>query len=136
MSAAASARFGKLGVAGVGLACAIFATSFWPRAIFAGEVISIEVKMADARIDPRTKQSIIFVKLTEASKRALAEVTQRNVGRDTEFRVDGHVLMKPVIREPLLAGVFEISGNYSLVEAKGIAQRLSSGGRIEVEVFN
>ena len=63
-------------------------------------------------------------------------MTQKNVGRTTEFRVDGRVLMKPVIREPLLAGVFEISGHYSLNEAKDIAQRLSSGGKIEVELVS
>jgi preprotein translocase subunit SecD len=136
VSASASGRAGKFGFAGLGFTCAIFAASLWPHPLVAGEVLLIEVKVADARIDPRTKQSIIFVKLTEDSKRLIAEMTQKNVGKPTEFRVDGRVLMKPVIREPLLAGVFEISGSYSLNEAKDIAQRLSSGAKIEVEVVS
>jgi preprotein translocase subunit SecD len=44
--------------------------------------------------------------------------------------------MKPVIREPLLAGVFEITGGFNLNEAKDIAQRLSSGTKIEVELVS
>jgi preprotein translocase subunit SecD len=134
VSAPASGRSRQLGFAGFGLWCAIFAVSVWANVAAAGEKLSIEVKVADARIDPQTKQSIIFVKLTEESKRLIAEMTQKNVGKATEFRVDGRVLMKPVIREPLLAGVFEISGNFSLNDAKDIAKRMSSGTKIEVEV--
>ncbi len=99
-------------------------------------MLLIEVKVADARIDPRTGQSIIFIKVTEESKRLMAEMTQKNIGRATELRVDGRALMKPVIREPLLAGVFEITGGFNLNEAKDIAQRLSSGTKIEVELVS
>ena len=136
MSPTSPGRLRKLGAAGFGLWCVIFATSLWSNRISAGEVLSIEVKMAETRVDKQTKQAIIFVKLTEESKRLMAEMTQKNVGRSTEFRVDGRVVMKPVIREPLLAGVFEISGRFDLAEAKDIAQRLSSGSKIEIELVS
>ena len=136
MSAAALGRLGKLGFAGFGLGCAIFAAGFWSNVAVGGEVLVIEVKMAETRVDKQTKQAIIFVKLTEESKRLMAEMTQNNIGRTTEFRVDGRVVMKPVIREPLLAGVFEISGRFDMKEAKDIAQRLSSGGKIEVALVS
>ena len=136
MSAAASGRLGKLGFAGFGLWCAIFAASFWSRSISAGEVLQIEVKVANTRADLHTKQAIIFVKVSEESKRLIAEMTQKNIGRTAEFRVDGRVVMKPVIREPLLAGVFEISGRFDMTEAKDIAKRLSSGSKIEVELIS
>jgi preprotein translocase subunit SecD len=133
VSAAASGRLGKLGFA---LWCAIFAASLWPRGISAGEVLSIEVKMAETRTDLQTKQAIIFVKVSEESKRLIAEMTQKNISRTAEFRVDGRVVMKPVIREPLLGGVFEISGRFDMTEAKDIAKRLSSGTKIEVELVS
>ena len=136
MSAAAPGRLRKFGFTGFGLLCAVISASLFTNSAVAGEVLLIEVKMADARIDPQTKQSIIFVKLTEESKRLVAEMTQKNVGKATEFRLDGRVLMKPIIREPLQAGVFEILGNYSLNEAKDIAYRLSSGGKIEIVVMS
>jgi preprotein translocase subunit SecD len=136
VSAAASGRLGKLGLAGFGLWCAIFAASFWPHNISAGEVLSIEVKVAETRSDLKTQQAIIFVKVSEESKRLIAEMTQKNIGRTAEFRVDGRVVMKPVIREPLLAGVFEISGRFDMTEAKDIAKRLSSGTKIEVELVS
>jgi preprotein translocase subunit SecD len=136
VSAAASGRLGKLGFAGFALWCAIFAASLWPRGTSAGEVLSIEVKMAETRTDLQTKQAIIFVKVSEESKRLIAEMTQKNIGRTAEFRMDGRVVMKPVIREPLLGGVFEISGRFDMAEAKDIAKRLSSGTKIEVELVS
>src|SRR5262249_52296645 len=107
VSAPMPERRRKLGGSCIGLLSLSAVVWLWSAAVFAGEVLVIEVKTADARIDPQTKQSVIFVKLTEESKRLIAEMTQKNIGRTTEFRVDGRVLMKPVIREPLLAGVFE-----------------------------
>lgn len=136
MNAAASGRLGKLGFASVALWCAIFAVSLWSHHSSAGEVLVIEVKVAETRADKQTNQAIIFVKLTEASKRLIAEMTEKNIGRSTEFRVDGRVVMKPVIREPILGGVFEISGRFDMKEAKDIAQRLSSGTKIEVELVS
>ena len=136
MSAAASGRLGKLGFAGFGLWCVIFAASLWPHGSSAGEVLQIEVKVAETRTDLQTKQAVIFVKVSEESKHLIAEMTQNNIGRTAEFRVDGRVVMKPVIREPLLAGVFEISGRFDMTEAKDIARRLSTGTKIEVELVS
>jgi preprotein translocase subunit SecD len=133
---AAPSRSIRLGLAGISLWCAVAAGSLWPADSLAGETIWIETRIADARIDPNTKQSIIFVKLTEDSRRLFGELTQKNVGKTVELRVDGQVVMKPVIREPLLAGVFEIAGNRSLNDAKDIAKRLSSGTKIEVVIVS
>jgi preprotein translocase subunit SecD len=134
VSGSADSRPRKLSFTGYVFSCAMLLASLSSSIVAAGEVFYIEVKMADGRIDPKTKQSVIFVKLTDDSKRVVAELTQKNVGKVAEFRVDGRVLMKPVIREPLLGGVFEISGNYSLNEAKDIAKRMSSGTKIEIEI--
>ncbi len=102
----------------------------------AGEILVLQIKVADGRIDPQSKQSVIFIKLTEESKRMVAAMTEKNIGKSTELRVDGQVLMKPVIREALLAGVFEISGNLSLSEAKAVAKRMASGAKVELEVMD
>ena len=136
MSATASGRLGKLGFAGFGLWCAIFAASLWSHRSSAGEVLQIEVKVANARFEQQTGKSVIFVKVTEESKRQIAELTQKNLGRPTEFRIDGKVVMKPVIREPILGGTFELTGGFTIEEAKNIAQRLMSGAKIEFELMS
>jgi hypothetical protein len=83
MSAAASGRLGKLGLAGFGLWCAIFAVSV-------GRISPLPVKNYQSRsgggraLDPRTGLSIIFIKVTEESKRLIAEMT-KNIGRPPSF---------------------------------------------------
>jgi hypothetical protein len=129
-------RQARFGFATFILGCAILLSTIGLRGACAGEIFTIEVKVADARIDPKTKESIIFVKLTEESKRLLAEITQKNVGKVLEFRLNGQGLMKPIIREPLLAGVFEISSGRSLNEAKEIAKQMISGGKIEIAIVD
>lgn len=135
MSASASQR--RHFPAALAFWCTIFAAVFEPHALLAGEVLTIETKVADARIDPKTKESVIFVKLTDESKRLVAELTQRNIGKTLEFRVDGTTVMKALIHEPLLAGVFEIIGKRNLDEARQVAKKMSTfGTKIEIEVVD
>jgi preprotein translocase subunit SecD len=64
----------------------------------------------------------------------LGEFTTANVGRKIEIRVDGQVLMSPVIREPVVNGVVQVSGHFTLDEAADLAARLTAGtSKIEVE---
>jgi preprotein translocase subunit SecD len=136
VSAAASGRLGKLGFAGFGLWCVIFAASLWSQRTSAGDVLQIEVKVANTRVEQQTGKSVIFVKVSEESKRQIALLTQSNIGRPTEFRIDGKVVMKPIIREPILGGTFELTGSFTIEEAKDIAKRLMSGTKIEVELVS
>jgi preprotein translocase subunit SecD len=50
-----------------------------------------------------------------------------------ELRVDGKVLSRPVIREPILQGTGQISGPLSVQDARDLAARLSSGTKLEIE---
>jgi preprotein translocase subunit SecD len=76
--------------------------------------------------------------MTEASKRAFAEFTSRNIGHKMELRVDGKAVTAPVIREPILGGSGQISEKSMTVEsAKAIAERLSTGkAKIEIEIVD
>ena len=50
-------------------------------------------------------------------------------------RIDGEEIMRPIIREPILKGTVQISGNMTMADAKALAARLTSGdARIEVEL--
>jgi SecD-like export protein len=49
--------------------------------------------------------------------------------------LDGQVLMSPVIREPIMNGVVQVSGHFTLDEAADLAARLTAGtSKIEVEL--
>jgi preprotein translocase subunit SecD len=126
----------KFGLVGLCLWGAIAVVSIWFNTIAAGEPVMIEVAQAEPAFDQRTNEPVISIKLTEASGRVIASLTQKYVGKPMAMRVDGREVMKPVIREPILGGALQVSGRFSVDEAKTIAQRLSSGGKLEVEVLD
>jgi preprotein translocase subunit SecD len=111
------------------LSIAIFFASF-----AAAEPLLLEIASVQESFDARTKEPVVTFKLKEASGRMYADFTAQNVGRSTELRVDGRVVMKPVIREPILGGSGQISENLSVDQAREVAERLSSGARVEIEV--
>jgi preprotein translocase subunit SecD len=101
----------------------------------AGEALLLEVADAQASFDERTNEPVVRYRLIQSSARRFAAFTTRNVGRKVEFRVDGRVVMSPVIREPILGGMGQISAGFNINQAKDIAGRLSSGAaRVEVEI--
>ena len=103
--------------------------------VAAGEPVAVDVASAVAAFDQRTHEPIVTFMMTESSRRVFADLTARNVGKPMEIRVDGKVIMKPVIREPILGGSGQLSGGFSIDAARDLAARLSSGAaRIEVEV--
>ena len=62
-------------------------------------------------------------------------ITEENVGKPFAIVVDDDVLSVAVIREPILGGSGQISGNFTLQDAATIAMLLRSGtlpGRLSV----
>jgi len=101
----------------------------------AADALLLEVAGAQVAFDERTNEPVVRYRLIQSSARQFAAFTTRNVGRKVEFRVDGRVVMSPVIREPILGGMGQISAGFNINQAKDIAGRLSSGAaRVEVEI--
>jgi preprotein translocase subunit SecD len=118
---------------GLALGCAISLAPVW-ISFATAEPLLLEIKRAATGLDQRTNKPIVSITLTEASMRAFAEATAAKVGSRMELRVGGQVLSKVVIREPLIAGSFQISGDFSVEVATAIADRLSTpGAKIEAE---
>ena len=119
------------GLPGLFLAFALLA---W--AVPAGaQPVKLEVAAASLAFDLRTNEPVVSFRMTPASAKLFAELTSKNVGRPIAILVDGRVLMKPVIREPVVGGTLQISGNLTVADAKMLAERLASGkARLEVEV--
>jgi preprotein translocase subunit SecD len=93
----------------------------------AAESIAVQVTSAEVAFDRRTNEPLISFRMSEKSTQMFGELTSRNVGKKLAIRVDGRTISAPVIREPILGGSGQISGDLSREDAKAIADRLSSG---------
>jgi len=99
--------------------------------------LKVEVASVQAAYDQRTNEPVITFTMSESSRKAFAELTRANVGHKLAIRIDGKTVSEPVIREPILGGAGQISGRFTVQQARDIAARLSAGtAKLEVEIVN
>ncbi|MEG6509415.1 protein translocase subunit SecD [Methyloligella sp. 2.7D] len=77
--------------------------------------------------DGRTGEPIVTFRFDSTGAQRFARVTQENVGLPFAIVLDNKVISAPVIREPILGGSGQISGNFTVEEANDLAILLRSG---------
>jgi preprotein translocase subunit SecD len=82
---------------------------------------------AQATFDQRTGEPVVSFRFDTAGARRFAQVTQENVGRPFAIVLDREVISAPVIREPILGGQGQISGNFTVESANDLAILLRAG---------
>jgi preprotein translocase subunit SecD len=82
---------------------------------------------AQASFDQRTSEPIVNFRFNSAGARKFGRATQENVGRPFAIILDNKVISAPVIREPILGGSGQISGNFSVESANNLAILLRAG---------
>jgi preprotein translocase subunit SecD len=86
-----------------------------------------ELTDAQPGFDQRTSEPIVTFRFNTAGARKFAAVTQENVGRPFAIVLDNEVISAPVIREPILGGSGQISGNFTVESANDLAILLRAG---------
>jgi SecD/SecF fusion protein len=86
-----------------------------------------ELVRAQPEFDSRTNEPVISFTFNNAGARKFGTFTKDNVGRPFAIVLDDQVISAPVIREPILGGSGQISGNFSVESANQLAIQLRSG---------
>ena len=82
---------------------------------------------AQPGFDQRTSEPIVSFRFNSSGARKFAEATQENVGKPFAIVLDNKVISAPVIREPILGGSGQISGNFTVQSANDLAILLRAG---------
>jgi preprotein translocase subunit SecD len=93
------------------------------RVLVSGE----DLTDAQPGFDQRTSEPIVTFRFNTNGARRFAQVTQENVGRPFAIVLDNEVISAPVIREPILGGSGQISGNFTVEGANDLAILLRAG---------
>jgi protein-export membrane protein SecD len=93
------------------------------RAVLTGR----DVVDAQAAFDARTSEPLVTFRFSADGARRFAQVTQENVGKPFAIVFDNEVLSAPIIREPILGGSGQISGNFTVQDANDMAILLRAG---------
>ncbi|MDD4955574.1 MAG: protein translocase subunit SecD [Candidatus Omnitrophica bacterium] len=69
----------------------------------------------------------VRLQFTAEGAKKFAKVTEENVGKQLAILLDGKIMSAPAIREAILSGQAEITGDFPLEEARSIVSVLNSG---------
>jgi SecD/SecF fusion protein len=82
---------------------------------------------AQASFDQRTNEPIVSFRFDSRGAQRFGAATQQNVGRLFAIILDDQVISAPQIREPILGGTGQISGNFTVQGANDLAVLLRAG---------
>ena len=91
-----------------------------PAAAVTGDMVE------SARAVPADGGAQVDFTLTPPGAKALAALTQDNVGRRIAILVDGQVVSAPLLREPISGGKGQITGSFNLAQAQELAARITA----------
>ncbi|ESR23554.1 protein translocase subunit SecD [Lutibaculum baratangense] len=82
---------------------------------------------AQPGFDSRTNEPVVSFRFDTSGAQRFGRVTQQNVGRPFAIILDNEVISAPVIREPILGGSGQISGDFTVETANDLAILLRAG---------
>jgi preprotein translocase subunit SecD len=82
---------------------------------------------AQPTYDQRSGQPVVSFRFDSVGAKRFAETTRANVGKPFAIVLDERVISAPVIREPILGGSGQISGNFTVQSANDLAVLLRAG---------
>ncbi len=85
------------------------------------------LESAQLQFDQRTNQAQVGLKFNDEGSKIFEELTRQNVGKRLAIYLDGAPINAPVVQEEISGGQAEITGNFSITEAKELVRRLNAG---------
>ena len=82
---------------------------------------------AKPRMDTQNNETIVSFTLDRVGAKKFGKATSDNVGKQLAIILDGKIISAPSIREPILGGSGQISGNFTFQSATDLALLLRSG---------
>lgn len=82
---------------------------------------------AQASFNQQNNEPVVTFRFDSRGAQKFAQATQQNVGRPFAIILDNQVISAPVIREPIVGGSGQISGNFSVEGANDLAVLLRAG---------
>lgn len=85
------------------------------------------LEKAAVQFDARTSEPQVLLTFTDEGRELFAQITKANIGKQVAIYLDGAAISSPVVREAILDGNAQISGNFTVVDARELVGRLNSG---------
>jgi len=111
----------------------VFATVIEPsveggeRQIITTELTGADLKSASVGFDQVSGSPNVLIEFTDDGTKKFSILTEENIGKVLPIILDGEVISAPVVNEKITTSTAQISGDFSIEEAKGLAIQLNAG---------
>lgn len=85
------------------------------------------LKNSAIEFDPNTGKPSIALRFDDEGAKIFEEITERNVGLPLAIFLDGFPISSPVVQQKISGGQAQISGRFTLEEAKELVRNLNTG---------
>ncbi len=82
---------------------------------------------AKPRMDSQTNQTVVTFNLDRVGSKKFAKATTSNIGKKLAIVLDGKIISAPSVREPIVGGSGQITGDFTFQSATDLALLLRSG---------
>ncbi|MFZ6015216.1 MAG: protein translocase subunit SecD [Patescibacteria group bacterium] len=95
----------------------------WKRTELTGK----QLEKAQLEFNPQTGMPEVSLQFNDEGADLFAEITKRNIQKQVAIFLDGEPISAPVVQTEILGGKAVINGQFTIPEAKLLAQRLQAG---------
>ena len=86
-----------------------------------------DVAKAQLSFQQNTQAPIVLLSFNDKGKDLFGQITTENVGKPIAIFLDGELISSPVVNEPIKDGQAQISGSFTIPEAKELVKNLNLG---------
>ncbi len=85
------------------------------------------LEKAELGFDQTTYQAMVLLEFDDEGKEIFKELTAENIGEPLAIYIDGILISAPVVQAEISGGKAQITGNFTVEEAKTLARNLNAG---------
>lgn len=101
----------------------VFVVDPWENTQLSGK----HIKHASVGFDQKTGEPYVILDFNEEGAKLFSDLTEANVGKIIGIFLDGEAITTPTVQQVIYGGQATITGNFTVDEAKLLAQRLNAG---------
>ncbi len=91
------------------------------------ELTGKNLKRAQVQFDQQTNQPQVSLTFDADGAKLFGEITKRNLGQSVAILLDGSPITTPVVQSEISSGEAQITGDFTVLEAKNLAIALNAG---------
>jgi preprotein translocase subunit SecD len=91
------------------------------------DLTGADLRQAQVAFDPTTGIPGVSIEFTNEGSQKFAEITERNIGKPLPILLDDQIISVPVVQEKIVGGNAQISGDFTVDSAKGLAIQINAG---------